>query len=116
MRRAALSPYFSKQSVRALQPLIDRNMAILLGRFDDFAKSGDPLKLDDAFAALTNGKTMAPFQCLPLWALFFSSDVVPMQISWRTMLLGEVNPDCKHPISTPLSEMQCCRAARRATC
>ncbi|KAL0256814.1 hypothetical protein SLS55_007623 [Diplodia seriata] len=54
IRRAALSPYFSKQSVRALQPLIDRNMAILLGRLGEFAGSGEPLKLDDAFAALAN--------------------------------------------------------------
>ncbi|KAG6008146.1 hypothetical protein E4U21_004903 [Claviceps maximensis] len=53
-RRAALSPYFSKQSVRALQPLIDHNMAILLDRLSEFAKSGAPMKLDDAFAALTN--------------------------------------------------------------
>ncbi|SCV58246.1 related to cytochrome P450 CYP3/CYP5/CYP6/CYP9 subfamilies [Fusarium fujikuroi] len=54
IRRAALSPYFSKQSVRALQPLVDRNMGILLGRFREFAQSGAPLKLDDAYAALTN--------------------------------------------------------------
>ncbi|KAK1478824.1 hypothetical protein CTAM01_14922 [Colletotrichum tamarilloi] len=54
IRRAALSPYFSKQSVRALQPLVDRNMGILLGRLREFAQSGAPLKLDDAYAALTN--------------------------------------------------------------
>lgn len=55
IRRAALSPYFSKQSVRALQPLIDRNMGILLERLRQFAVSGAPMKLDDAYAALTNG-------------------------------------------------------------
>ncbi|KAK1984580.1 cytochrome P450 [Colletotrichum cereale] len=54
VRRAALSPYFSKQSVRSLQPLIDRNMAILLERLGEFATKGGPMKLDDAFAALTN--------------------------------------------------------------
>ncbi|KAI0521301.1 cytochrome P450 [Xylaria bambusicola] len=54
VRRAALSPYFSKQSVRALQPLIDRNMGILLGRFHEFALSGATMRLDDAFAALAN--------------------------------------------------------------
>lgn len=64
VRRAALSPYFSKQSVRALQPLIDRNMAILLERLREFAKSGATMKLDDAFAALTNGKTASKsFYC-----------------------------------------------------
>jgi cytochrome P450 len=57
VRRASLSPYFSKQSVRALQPLIDRNMGILLERLRQFADSGSPLKLDDAYAALTNGET-----------------------------------------------------------
>jgi len=55
VRRAALAPYFSKQSVRALQPLVDRNMAILLHRLREFAQSGATMKLDDAFAALTNG-------------------------------------------------------------
>ena len=62
IRRASLSPYFSKQSVRALQPLIDRNMTILLGRLRQFADSGSPLKLDDAYAALANGKN--PFYSL----------------------------------------------------
>ncbi|KAK1470715.1 hypothetical protein CCUS01_00830 [Colletotrichum cuscutae] len=54
IRRAALSPYLSKQSVPALQPLMNRNMGILLGRLREFAQSGAPLKLDDAYAALTN--------------------------------------------------------------
>lgn len=31
-------------------------MGILLGRLHEFAMSGATLKLDDAFAALTNGK------------------------------------------------------------
>lgn len=31
-------------------------MGILLGRFREFAQSGAPLKLDDAYAALTNGQ------------------------------------------------------------
>lgn len=59
VRRSALSPYFSKQSVRALQPLIDRNTGILLRRLAALAGEGDgegsaPLRLDDAYAALTN--------------------------------------------------------------
>ncbi|KAI3395457.1 hypothetical protein diail_1320 [Diaporthe ilicicola] len=54
VRRAALSPYFSKQSVRALQPLIDRNTGILLRRLAALAGEGAPLRLDDAYAALTN--------------------------------------------------------------
>ncbi|KAG6368255.1 hypothetical protein INS49_002457 [Diaporthe citri] len=59
VRRAALSPYFSKQSVRALQPLIDRNTGILLRQLAALAGVGEgrgsaPLRLDDAYAALTN--------------------------------------------------------------
>ena len=42
--------------MRALQPLIDRNMTVLLGRLRQFADSGSPLKLDDAYAALANGE------------------------------------------------------------
>lgn len=54
VRRAALSPYFSKASVRALQPLVDRNTGILLRRLAGLADEGEPLRLDDAYAALTN--------------------------------------------------------------
>jgi hypothetical protein len=32
-------------------------MGILLERLRQFADSGSPLKLDDAYAALTNGET-----------------------------------------------------------
>ncbi|KAJ4415039.1 hypothetical protein N0V82_007555 [Gnomoniopsis sp. IMI 355080] len=53
-RRAALSPYFSKQSVRALQPLVDLNTAILLRRLADSSDKNEILRLDDAYAALTN--------------------------------------------------------------
>ncbi|KAK1561716.1 cytochrome P450 [Colletotrichum navitas] len=52
--RDIVSHILLKQSVRALQPLIDRNMAILLQRLGEFATKGTLLKLDDAFAALTN--------------------------------------------------------------
>lgn len=57
IRRASLAPYFSKQSVRALQPLVDRNMALLMKRFREFQQTGEPLALNAAFAALTNGMT-----------------------------------------------------------
>ncbi|KAF2141599.1 uncharacterized protein K452DRAFT_318586 [Aplosporella prunicola CBS 121167] len=54
IRRASLAPYFSKQSVRSLQPLIDRNASILMQRIRQFAESKEELNLNVAFAALTN--------------------------------------------------------------
>lgn len=56
LRRSALNPFFSKASVRRLQPLLDAKMDHLLERFEEFRKSGGVLVLNHAFAALTNGK------------------------------------------------------------
>jgi hypothetical protein len=87
VRRASLSPYFSKQSVRALQPLIDRNMGILLERLRQFADSGSPLKLDDAYAALTNGETLS-LDSRNDWTTDF---IFFPQTLLRTTPLGEAN-------------------------
>ncbi|ERF76666.1 hypothetical protein EPUS_09342 [Endocarpon pusillum Z07020] len=58
IRRASLALYFSKQSVRALQPLVDRNMALLMKHFREFQQTGEPLTLNATFAALTNDIVM----------------------------------------------------------
>ncbi|KAF8849558.1 putative benzoate 4-monooxygenase cytochrome P450 [Acephala macrosclerotiorum] len=54
IRRSALNPFFSKASIRNMQPLIDAKVDQLLERFDDFQKSGDVLTLNHATAAFTN--------------------------------------------------------------
>ena len=55
VRRAALNPFFSKASVRSLQPLIDAKLDFFLERFEEFQRSGEVMIVNIAFAALTNG-------------------------------------------------------------
>jgi hypothetical protein len=55
VRRAALNPFFSKASVRSLQPLIDAKLDFFIERFEEFQKTGEVMTINIAFAALTNG-------------------------------------------------------------
>jgi cytochrome P450 len=55
LRRAALNPFFSKASVRNLQPLIDAKSDFFIERFEEFQKTGEIMAINQAFAALTNG-------------------------------------------------------------
>jgi cytochrome P450 len=55
MRRSALNPFFSKASVRRLQPVIQERLDKLMERFLGFRDSGDTMTASLAFAAFTNG-------------------------------------------------------------
>jgi len=55
LRRAPLNPFFSKGAVRKLQPIIDERVDALLNRMRGFQASGEPINLNYAFAAYTNG-------------------------------------------------------------
>ena len=57
IRRAAVSPFFSKGAVRRLQPIIEERIEALLNRFRGFQSSGEPMVLDYAFSAYTNGSS-----------------------------------------------------------
>jgi hypothetical protein len=59
LRRAALNPFFSKASVRNLQPLIDAKLDFFIERFEEFHKNGEVMVINHAFAALTNGRLKA---------------------------------------------------------
>jgi cytochrome P450 len=52
-RRAALNPYFSKQSILRLMPVILSKIRRLCQRFEEFQKSKQPLNIDIAYSALT---------------------------------------------------------------
>ncbi|KAL2060745.1 hypothetical protein VTL71DRAFT_9387, partial [Oculimacula yallundae] len=54
IRRAAVSPFFSKGAVRKLQPMIEERIEALLNRFRGFQTSGEPILLNYAFSAYTN--------------------------------------------------------------
>lgn len=53
VRRSALNPFFSKRSVNDLAPFIQNIVDALCARFDDAAKTGEPIDLRFAYAALT---------------------------------------------------------------
>lgn len=55
MRRSALSPFFSKASVRRLQPVIWEKVDKLLERLHGLKNTGHPVRMDIAYAAFTNG-------------------------------------------------------------
>jgi cytochrome P450 len=55
LRRSALNPFFSKASIRKLQPLFDSRLDRFLERFEEFQMSGEVMVINIAFAALTNG-------------------------------------------------------------
>jgi cytochrome P450 len=52
LRRAALNPYFSKQSVANLEPTIKGVVEKLCNRFEQAKASGEPINLGYAYAAL----------------------------------------------------------------
>jgi cytochrome P450 len=54
MRRAALSPYFSKASIRRLEPIIREIVSKLLKRMDSHQKSGEPLPMTVVYKAVTS--------------------------------------------------------------
>ncbi len=53
MRRAPLSPFFSKRSVSRLEPIIRSAVEQLCKRIEEFQQTGEPLILNHAFSALT---------------------------------------------------------------
>jgi cytochrome P450 len=59
-RRAALSPYFSMQSIRKLQSVIEEKADLLMMRFKEFGQKENPdarvVNLEVAFAAYAYGR------------------------------------------------------------
>lgn len=50
-RRAALNPYFSKASVRRLEPVIQETLQTLLSRFVACAKTGATMRINTVYQA-----------------------------------------------------------------
>jgi cytochrome P450 len=53
LRRSALNPFFSKQAVTRMEPLIRELLERLCARFEGFRATGEPVDTLRAFAALT---------------------------------------------------------------
>lgn len=50
-----MNPFFSKASVRRLQPLVQERVDKLLERIKGFKSSGEPLTISLAFTAFSSG-------------------------------------------------------------
>lgn len=53
VRRSALNPFFSKQSVTRLEPVIRSYVEKMCARFENLRKSGEPVETMIVYAALT---------------------------------------------------------------
>ena len=53
MRRMALNPFFSKQAVQRLEPMIQSKIDLLCRRLREFAQQGQVLTVENAMMALT---------------------------------------------------------------
>ena len=53
LRRAALSPFYSKRSVRASEPMIREKVRVLTTRLQEAFQTGKVIRMDAAFIALT---------------------------------------------------------------
>ena len=52
-RRAALNPFFSKQTIARLQPMLTFMIEKLCSRIEEFRKSGQPMPMRQVFMCLT---------------------------------------------------------------
>lgn len=55
MRRSAMNPFFSKASVRRLQPLVNERVDMLMSRIKGFRETGGTMPLSTAYTALSSG-------------------------------------------------------------
>ena len=53
LRRGPLNPFFSKKAVTELEPVVQAKVDILAKRFEDAQKTGEVLRVDAGFMALT---------------------------------------------------------------
>ena len=60
VRRAAINPFFSKSSVRSLEPLIEGKIHILLEKLAQFKTSQNIFTFSIAMAAMTSGMLEVP--------------------------------------------------------
>ena len=85
MRRAILSPFFSKASVYRLEPVIQDKVDEMMERIEGFRLSKLPIPLFDMFAAYTNGKLIF-FSGTTLHEGDLTDDELGQTLSWSTPL------------------------------
>lgn len=83
LRRAALNPFFSKQSVAHLENTIQRSIDRLYFRLSSYAESGLPANLSDAFTAVS-GDVISSYTFGKSYNLVEQDGFAP---EWRTLML-----------------------------
>jgi cytochrome P450 len=53
MRRAVLNPYFSKQAISRIEPVVMSKLEILCSKLEESRESNEPVDVELAFMALT---------------------------------------------------------------
>lgn len=76
-RRAALNPFFSKQTVAHLQPMLHFMIEKLCGRIEESRKLGQPMPMREAYMCLTTD-VIALYALNRSWNLLDSSDFSPL--------------------------------------
>jgi hypothetical protein len=75
-RRAALNPFFSKQTVARLQPMLHYLIEKLCGRIEESRKSGQPMPMREAYMCLTTD-VITLYALNHSWNLLDSPDFSP---------------------------------------
>ena len=83
MRRSALNPFFSKQAVVKLEPAIQANIYRLRDRLADFAGTGTPVNMSDAFTCLS-ADVIGAYAFGEEYGLLDCEDFCP---TWRRLMM-----------------------------
>lgn len=86
IRRAALNPFFSKQSVGRLEDIIQLSIDRLYFRLGCSADSGLPVNLSDAFTAVS-GDVISSYTFGESYNLVEQDEFAP---EWRTLMLVRI--------------------------
>lgn len=88
VRRSALNPFFSKQAVTRLEPVIKANVDHLYRRLREFAGTEKPVNLGDAFTCLS-ADVIGAYAFGKEYGFLDSEDFFPR---WRLlMMVGDSN-------------------------
>lgn len=93
VRRAALNPFFSKQSVGHLENIIQLSIDRLYFRLGCFVDSGLPVNLSDAFTAVS-GDVISSYTFGKSYNLVEQDEFAP---EWRTLMLVCLHHFRRHP-------------------
>lgn len=78
-RRAAMSPFFSKQSVNRLEPMLSHMVEKLCKRIEEYRASGQPLLIRQAYMCLTTD-IITLYALNRSWGFLDSPDLSPLWV------------------------------------